>query len=225
MGNMWNCIIFDTKIKDGEKLCTLKNKEGTITYFDDIPEEKFDNLLDDIEKKAKKEGKTANEYLEVTRRENTYLKYVDKFKIKFHHHFDGEIIIKQKGGEDILELFGAHNHDVIGTKIQLGPIREPSGINSFHYLPDDVPFKANVEMKYGNGVVKKKKTSTFFPKNWDIKRVKEEVALIYDDLIKNGKDFSKPPFKHRLPNSEKTFKILIEFDEFGNMTSAYPLIN
>ncbi|WP_404984349.1 hypothetical protein ACI513_12165 [Chryseobacterium sp. M5] len=63
------CFKFATQPKNGEKVCTVKNKEGTITYFEDIPEEKFDDLLDDIEKKAKKEGKTANEYLEVIRRE------------------------------------------------------------------------------------------------------------------------------------------------------------
>lgn len=225
MGNMWNCIIFDTKVKDGEKLCTLKNKDGTVTYYEDILEEKFDDLLEDIEEKAKKEGKTANEYLEVIRRENMYLKYMDKFKIKFHHHFDGEILLKQKGGEDILELFGAHNHDVVGTKIQLGPIRKPPGVNSFHDLPDDIPFKANVEMKYGNGVVKKKNTSTFFPKNWDIRRVKQEIAIVYDEMIKSGRNFPYVNNKFFFLNSNKSFEIQIEFDQFGNLTSAYPKIN
>lgn len=60
---MWNCIKFDTKIKNGEKVCTLKNKEGTLTYYEDIPEENFDIFLKDIEKKAKKKKKTVDEYL------------------------------------------------------------------------------------------------------------------------------------------------------------------
>ncbi|WP_123902611.1 hypothetical protein [Chryseobacterium elymi] len=93
-----------------------------------------------------------------------YIKYEGQFKIKFHHHFDGEILIKQKSGEDVLELFGAHNHDVVGTKIQLGPIRKSPGIKSFHDLPDDIPFKANVEMKYGSGIVKRKIHLLFFQK-------------------------------------------------------------
>lgn len=63
MGNIWNCIRFDTKIKDGEKLCTLKNKEGTLTYYDNIPAENLDIFLKDIEKKAKKKGKTIEDYL------------------------------------------------------------------------------------------------------------------------------------------------------------------
>lgn len=64
MGNMWNCIKLDPRIKDGKKVCSIKNKEGDITYFEDILEEELDDFLKDIEKKAKKEGKTANEYLD-----------------------------------------------------------------------------------------------------------------------------------------------------------------
>ncbi len=64
MGNLWNCIILDTKVKDGKKVCSIKNKDGNITYFDDIPEESLDDVVKDIEAKAKKEGKTANEYLD-----------------------------------------------------------------------------------------------------------------------------------------------------------------
>ncbi|MCS3867715.1 hypothetical protein J3D55_000631 [Chryseobacterium ginsenosidimutans] len=64
MGNLWNCIILDTKVKDGKKVCAIKNKEGNITYFDDILEESLDDFVKDIEAKAKKEGKTANEYLD-----------------------------------------------------------------------------------------------------------------------------------------------------------------
>lgn len=163
--------------------------------------------------------------MEITRRENLYLKYANKFKAKFHHHFDGEILFVQKRGEDILELFGAHNHDVIGTKIQLGVIRKPPGINSFHDLPPDIPFKANVEMKYGLGVVKKKNTSSFFPKNWDIKRVKQEIALVYDEMLRSGKSFPYENNKFFFLDSTKSFEIQIEFDQFGNLTSAYPKIN
>lgn len=159
--------------------------------------------------------------------EKIYLKYIDKFKLKFHHHFDGELLIKQKGGEDILELFGAHNHDVIGTKIQLGIIRKPPGVKSFHDLPDDIPFKANVEMKYGNGFVKKKNTSSFFPKNWGIQRVKQEIALVYDEMMKSGRiyDPRSTNRKFDFPCSDGSFRIQIEFDELGNLTSAYPIVN
>jgi len=145
--------------------------------------------------------------------------------MKFHHHFDGEILVIQKRGEDILELFGAHNHDVIGTKIQLGIIRKPPGVNSFHDLPSDIPFKANVEMKYGLGVVKKTNTSSFFPRNWDIKRVKEEIAIVYEGMLKSGKEFKFTNNKFKSMDSSNSFLIQIEFDELGNLTSAYPIVN
>ncbi|MFP3591913.1 hypothetical protein [Chryseobacterium sp. SIMBA_038] len=176
-------------------------------------------------KKASTNANKVEEILNDLLYERIYLKYEGQFKIKFHHHFDGEILIKQKSGEDILELFGARNHDVIGTKIQLGPIRKPPGINSFHDLPDDIPFKANVEMKYGNGIVKKKNTSSFFPRNWDIKRVKKEIALVYDKMLKSGGTFRYENNKFFFLDSTKSFEIQIEFDQFGNLTSAYPKIN
>jgi hypothetical protein len=42
-------------------------------------------------------------------------------------------------------------------------------------------------MKYANRYLPKQATSSFFPKNWDITRVKEEVALVYEQMIKSGK--------------------------------------
>lgn len=220
MGNMWNCIIFDTKIKDGEKLCTLKNKEGTITYFEDIPEEKFDDLLDDIEKKAKKEGKIANEYLEVIRREQIYAKHASKFLQKFHMHFDGELILRKVG--DLYEVAGAggHNHLVIGHNIQVR-----------RYLTnpiDDVPFDTLINIRYKNGQwIDKVAKSSMFPINWDIKRVKEEIALVYDAMLESGifesvKMHRSPQF--RAFDSSGKFKIKIEFDSSGNITNSSPII-
>lgn len=83
---------------------------------------------------------------------------------------------------------------------------------------------ANVELKYGNRFIPKKAISSYFPKNWNLIRIKEEVALIYDEMINLGKDFSKPPFKYISKSSNKTFEILIEFDKNGNITNAYPNI-
>ncbi len=157
-------------------------------------------------------------------REKIYTKYADKFELKFHHHFDGEILIKQKGGEDVLELFGAHNHEVNGIKIQIGAIRKPPGVKSVHNLPDDVPFKANVNIKYNNSIIKKTNTSSFFPINWDIKKVKQEIALVYDEMSKSGRSFPYENNKFFFLDSTKSFEIQIEFDKLGNLTSAYPKI-
>lgn len=183
----------------------------------------YQKTLMDLKRVSYDVGK-VEDILKGLLREKIYIKYADKFELKFHHHFDGEILIKQKGGEEILELFGAHNHEIRGTKIQIGAIRNPPGMKNIHDLPDDVPFKANVELKYGSGIVKKKNTSSFFPKNWDIKRVKEEIALVYDEMLKSGKSFPNKNNKFKFMDSTNSFLIQIEFDELGNLTSAYPWI-
>lgn len=55
----------------------------------------------------------------------------------------------------MIELFGAHNHDVVGAKIQLGPIRKRLGIKSFNDLPDDIPFKLiqGILKTFGTGLI------------------------------------------------------------------------
>ncbi|WP_261975632.1 EndoU domain-containing protein [Olleya sp. ITB9] len=152
-------------------------------------------------------------------------KYLSKFEKKFHKHFDGELVAVKfnDGSIAYYKMAGAHNHEKIGEVFEIIAIRKPPGVK-FKNLPDDIPFKANVEMIVDGVKYTKKATSTLFPKNWDINRVKEEIALVYDDLVKSGKDFSKFPYKHKIMNSEETFEILIEFDEFGNLTNAYPWI-
>ena len=65
-----------------------------------------------------------------------------------------------------------------------------------------------------------------FPKNWNEQRVKEEIALVYDKMIKAGKEYH-PKNKNRdfiEWNSDQTFRILIEFDELGRLTNGYPKI-
>lgn len=200
--------------------------EGEIIAQGSRYDKAYQKTLMDL-KRTSTNAEKGEEILKDLLFERIYIKYEGQFKIKFHHHFDGEILIKQKRGEDVLELFGAHNHDVVGTKIQFGPIRKPPGINSFHDLPDDIPFKANVEMKYGSGIVKKKNTSSFFPKNWDIKRVKKEIALVYNEMLKSGKVYDPRATNRKFDFlcSNGSFRIQIEFDELGNLTSAYPIVN
>ncbi|WP_452598014.1 EndoU domain-containing protein [Pontimicrobium sp. MEBiC01747] len=97
----------------------------------------------------------------------------------------------------------------------------------FDNLPNDIPFKGNVEMIVDGIRYAKKPTSTFFPKNWDIIRVKEEIALAYDKMKASGITYNPRSTnrKYDTINSEGTFEIRIEFDELGNLTNAYPLIN
>ncbi|MBK7504552.1 MAG: hypothetical protein IPI52_05540 [Bacteroidetes bacterium] len=66
-----------------------------------------------------------------------------------------------------------------------------------------------------------------FPKNWNIDRVKQEIALVYDEMINSGKfeqikNYRNPQFKAL--DSTGKFEIIIEFDNLGNITNAYPKI-
>jgi len=183
--------------------------------------------LEEYFKKADEIGleKYLDEVAEATKiRKTAFVKWASKFEKKFHHHFDGEIVVGKWSKRDATPTLwsqGAHNHTVNGTKINIKEIRKPV-VSRIEDIPNDVPFKANVEVIYSNRNVSKQNTSSFFPKNWDINRIKEEISVVYNYLILEGKDFSKPPFKYTRQNTERTFEILIEFDEVGNLTNAYP---
>jgi len=155
------------------------------------------------------------------------IKWASKFEKKFHLHFDGEIVpvLHNDGTVAYYKMVGAHNHEKIGDVFELIAIRIPPGIK-FANLPNDIPFKANVEMIKDGVKYTKKATSTFFPKNWDIKRVKEEIALVYEEMIRSGKTYHSRSTNRKFDymNSEGTFEIHIEFDELGNITNAYPII-
>ncbi len=183
--------------------------------------------LEEYFKKADEIGleKYLDEVAEVTKiRKTAFAKWASKFEKKFHHHFDGEIVVGKWSKRDATPTLwsqGAHNHTVNGTKINIKEIRKPV-VSRIEDIPNNVPFKANVEVIYSNRNVSKQNTSSFFPKNWDINRIKEEISVVYDYLILEGKDFSKPTFKYTRQNTERTFEILIEFAEVGNLTNAYP---
>ncbi|WDT67887.1 hypothetical protein [Cloacibacterium sp. TD35] len=154
------------------------------------------------------------------RRANALAKWVSKFEKKFHLHFDGEFKIKSKRGIEKLEGTGGHNHSVIGQNVKVRRyLTEPV---------DDMPFDALIEVRYKNGQwIEKTAKSCMFPKNWNITRVKEEIALVYDEMIKSGKTFNPQSINRKFdfPCSTGHFRIQIEFDELGNLTNAYPIVN
>lgn len=50
-----------------------------------------------------------------------------------------------------------------------------------------MPFDALILVRYKQGQwIEKQVKSSMFPKKWDIKRVKEEIAMDYDAMIKEG---------------------------------------
>lgn len=92
---------------------------------------------------------------------------------------------------------------------------------------EDMPFDALIEVPYRNGMwIEKTAKSSMFPKNWDIQRVKEEVALVYEEMTNSEKIFHPQSLNRKFDalNSTGTFRIQIEFDELGNLTNAYPII-
>ena len=155
-------------------------------------------------------------------------RWSDKFDI-FHYHYDGEIVVGKFSRRDrtpTLWMKGAHNYLVNGTKIRIGTIRKPP-TNSINTLPNNVPFEANVDLIFSNRFIPKKGTSSFFPVNWTEKRVKGEIALVYQKLLDSGKfeelaKLTSPKFRSLDSNSE--FEILIEFNKLGKLTNAYPIV-
>ncbi len=91
-----------------------------------------------------------------------------------------------------------------------------------------MPFDALISVRYrvqgrlGQWVDKEAK-STMFPINWDITRVKQEIALVYDDLVNTGYNFRAKKHTH-ICKSTTGFYIKIEVDQFGNIIDAYPLM-
>jgi hypothetical protein len=169
-----------------------------------------------------------DEVAEVTKiRKTAFAKWASKFEKKFHHHFDGEIVVGKWSKRDATPTLwsqGAHNHTVNGTKINIKEIRKPA-VSRIEDIPNDVPFKANVEVIYSNRNIPKQNTSSFFPKNWNIQRVKEEIALVYEEMIKSGKLFKYENNTFVSMDSTNSFLIQIEFDNLGNLTSSYPKVN
>lgn len=64
-----------------------------------------------------------------------------------------------------------------------------------------------------------------FPINWNLDRVKEEIALVYEKTVGKGKELKLPVNKFIDFDSTNTFEILIEVDKSGNILNAYPYIN
>ncbi|MCP1995289.1 EndoU domain-containing protein [Flavobacterium sp. HSC-61S13] len=93
---------------------------------------------------------------------------------------------------------------------------------------DDMPFDALISVRYrvqgrlGQWIDKEAK-STMFPLNWNITRVKQEIALVYDEMIKATVKFEFDNNIFRFLTSDGKFVIQVEVDQLGNITNAYPL--
>ncbi|PWN65843.1 hypothetical protein C1634_000690 [Chryseobacterium viscerum] len=96
-------------------------------------------------------------------------------------------------------------------------------------LADDVPFKAKISIKYKDGYLVKNAESSMFPKNWDVKRIQEEIAYVYENTVVKGQgvnpaSLGKKFKQYKFKDSSGRFDILIEVDDAGNIMNAYPLL-
>jgi hypothetical protein len=171
-------------------------------------------------KKVIKEIVEAKDVNKAIARFKAFAKWASKFEERFHLHFDGEFKLKRIEGIQELEGTGGHNHLQIDKNIK---IRRFLSSNLY-----DKPFDALISVRYKNGQwIEKQAKSSMFPKNWNIDRVKQEIALVYDEMINSGKfeqikNYRNPQFKAL--DSTGKFEIIIEFDNLGNITNAYPKI-
>ncbi|SEM14704.1 hypothetical protein SAMN05421856_101387 [Chryseobacterium taichungense] len=106
-------------------------------------------------------------------------RWLNKFDKGFFNHLDGEFNTSlleriQPSGFKYLDEFlvsqGGHRGSaILDGIIDVEKIIEPEGIYSMAQLPDDVPFKAKISIKYKDGYLVKNAESSMFPKNWDVK--------------------------------------------------------
>ncbi|KQS52862.1 hypothetical protein ASG38_16250 [Flavobacterium sp. Leaf359] len=65
-----------------------------------------------------------------------------------------------------------------------------------------------------------------FPKNWDLIRIQQEIAYVYEKTVSKGVGkLTRNPndlFNGFLGTSTSGFDIKIEVDDLGNIMNAYP---
>ena len=157
-------------------------------------------------------------------------KWITKFEKSFFNHLDGEWGVREYLSKNInlkleyIEGQGGHNADAFGKSIKLksGTVRIPEP------PIDDLPFKAEIEIKYKNGEwLKKLQTSSMFPKNWNIERIQEEVAWVYENTVAKNIGFIEENIENGISKyrgkSTNGFTIQIEIKE-GSIINSYPII-
>ncbi len=191
-------------------------KSGNLAHY---LKKKFYELTDDVE----------------GLRKLAFGRWLSKFDKSFFNHLEGEfnteLFIKNlasgfKYTDEILVSQGGHRGSgILNGAIDVEKILDPEGIYSMTQLADDLPFKAKISIKYKDGYLVKNAESSMFPKNWDVKRIQEEIAYVYENTVAKGGaiyDDTGKFMKYRYYSSDGTFKILIEVDDSGTIMNAYP---
>ncbi|WP_158961591.1 EndoU domain-containing protein [Myroides fluvii] len=65
-----------------------------------------------------------------------------------------------------------------------------------------------------------------FPSNWDLERIKQEIAFVYENTVASGinKIFKKnvTGLNQYVGQSSNGFLIVLEVDDLGKILNAYP---
>ncbi|WP_413511564.1 EndoU domain-containing protein [Myroides odoratus] len=171
-------------------------------------------------------GTVLNHNLEnIYLRVNALRRLADKFDKTFFNHINGEFNtrmfkISPRFKTEALISEGGHSSESIGKTLRIkgNPIPNPPRNNQ--------PYRAKIYVKYRDGWLEKEAVSSMFPKNWDLERIQQEVAFVYENTV--AKDLGEIPrklggrLKQYAGKSTNGFNILIEIDDFGNILNAYP---
>jgi len=162
-----------------------------------------------------------------------------KFDKSFFNHIEGEFnteLLERvmpsglKYVDEFLVSQGGHRGSaIIKGNIDVEYFIEPDGVFSMLHLVDDVPFKAKISIRYRDGYLVKNAESSMFPKNWDIKRIQEEVAFVYENTVEKGvganpNSLNKKFKQYKFKATSDSFDILIEVDDSGFILNSYPLL-
>lgn len=168
--------------------------------------------------------------LEELYRGKVFLKYAEKFDANFVHHLSGDVALESLTiffKEDYYIVQKGQGGHWLNEFLKVDSVIDPPGISKVRDLPNDLPFKARVTIKSLKGkLFPKSAESSMFPRNWSIKRIQEEVALVYENTVAKGlSQIPRQPtdvFDKYRGASTSGFDIIIETDDFGNIMNAYP---
>lgn len=210
---------------------------GTKKQFDEFAKKVTAAANKGKEELTKLLNEAAEKAKQARVRKNALIRYRHKFDRGFYNHLDGEFNTKffdrtmesgYKYVDEALAAQGGHRGSAIyDKKIGLIEIIDPPGLTKIDDVPDDLPFKAKVEIEYRDGYVPKEADSSMFPKNWSLERIEEEIALVYEKTFLTGeyKLPRKPDDlfdKYQYFDGTSQFKIIIEVDDLGQIVNSYP---